>query len=29
LNDTRDVFEEFPMIPALKSAIANFRDSTD
>ena len=29
LNATRDVFEGFPMIPALKSAIADFRDSAD
>lgn len=29
LNATRDVLEGFPMIPALKSAIADFRDSDD
>lgn len=29
LNDTRGVFEDFPMIPALKSAIADFRESAD
>ncbi|QJQ95517.1 MULTISPECIES: dihydrodipicolinate synthase family protein [Halomonadaceae] len=29
LNVTREIFEGFPMIPALKSAIADFRDSDD
>ncbi|MBD3896025.1 dihydrodipicolinate synthase family protein [Halomonas sp. ML-15] len=29
LNATRDIFEGFPMIPALKSAIADFRASDD
>lgn len=29
LNDIRAVFEGFPMIPALKSAIADFRDQPD
>lgn len=29
LNATRDIFEKFPMIPALKSAIAEFRDNAE